>query len=215
MAGEYSRELSVKVHAGLSRITAMGFHSGAEAGYGLRRVLLDDRGNRKMELAPGQRKSITTDRVILVPGPANELATIRHVYDQFIDQKKTMIAIAEYLNRQGVLNVNGGRWTNMAIRALLTNEKYIGNAVFNRGSKKLGEKWKPNPADEWVRAVGAFEAIVTKRLILTKPDCKFKKTGGAIRTTICLRCYVRYWIKEISVSSRASRNETRGVTSCI
>ena len=35
MAGEFSRELSVKVHAGQSRIAAMGFNVGAAPGYGL------------------------------------------------------------------------------------------------------------------------------------------------------------------------------------
>jgi DNA invertase Pin-like site-specific DNA recombinase len=51
MAGEFSRELSVKVFAGQSRIVAKGFHVGATPGYGLRRFLLDQNGCRKIELA--------------------------------------------------------------------------------------------------------------------------------------------------------------------
>jgi DNA invertase Pin-like site-specific DNA recombinase len=35
MAGEYSRELSVKVHAAQRRFAGMGFHQGGSAGYGL------------------------------------------------------------------------------------------------------------------------------------------------------------------------------------
>ena len=57
MAGEYSRELSVKVFAGQSRIAAMGFNVGSSGGYGLRRMLVDEDGNPKMLLARGQRKS--------------------------------------------------------------------------------------------------------------------------------------------------------------
>lgn len=44
MAGEYSRELSVKVFAGQSRLIELGFRQGGPAGYGLRRVLQDQHG---------------------------------------------------------------------------------------------------------------------------------------------------------------------------
>jgi len=41
MAGEYSRELSVKVFAGQCRLIELGFRQGGAAGFGLRGVLLD------------------------------------------------------------------------------------------------------------------------------------------------------------------------------
>ena len=43
---------------------------------------------------------------------------------------------------------------------MLTNEKYIGNNVYNRVSFKLKAKRVINPPDEWIRADGAFEAII-------------------------------------------------------
>jgi DNA invertase Pin-like site-specific DNA recombinase len=46
MAGEYSRELSVKVRAGQRRLAALGYKLGGTAPYGLRRMLLDSRGSR-------------------------------------------------------------------------------------------------------------------------------------------------------------------------
>jgi hypothetical protein len=39
MAGEYSRELSVKVFAGQCRLIEHGFRQGGPAGFGLRRIL--------------------------------------------------------------------------------------------------------------------------------------------------------------------------------
>jgi hypothetical protein len=93
-------------------------------------------------------------------GPEHEIETIKRVYDLYIDQKKTMIEIADNLNQQGILNAGGRCWNNMAVRQLLTNEKYTGSCIYNRGSKKLGGKWKRNPRSEWIRATGAFEAIV-------------------------------------------------------
>ena len=161
MAGEFSRELSTKVFAGQSRIVASGFHIGSTPGYGLRRHLLDVHGNRKMELAFGQRKSLQGEHVILVPGPADEIKIVHHVYDLFIDQKETLKDIARTLNAQGVPNEFGRAWTPMVVRGLLANEKYIGNAVYNRTSRKLDRNWRRNPRAEWIRGIGAYEAIVS------------------------------------------------------
>jgi DNA invertase Pin-like site-specific DNA recombinase len=69
MAGEYSRELSTKVFAGQCRMIENGFRQGGSAGFGLRRVLIDQTGNIRGTLNPGEQKYIQTDRVILLPGP--------------------------------------------------------------------------------------------------------------------------------------------------
>ena len=50
---------------------------------------------------------------------------------------------------------------------MLTNEKYIGNNVYNRRSFKLKRKRVENPPEIWVRADGAFEAIVDKQQFYT------------------------------------------------
>jgi DNA invertase Pin-like site-specific DNA recombinase len=166
MASEYSRELSVKVFAGQSRVAAAGYHVGSIPGYGMRRALFDEKGNRKMQLALGQRKSIKTERVILEPGPANETATVQYVYHLFVDQKKSLKAIARTLNTQGLRNTNGREWTYLGVRELLSNEKYMGNSVYGRTSKKFGRNWKRNPQRDWVRAEGAFQAVISKQRFL-------------------------------------------------
>jgi hypothetical protein len=43
---------------------------------------------------------------------------------------------------------------------VLTNEKYVGNNLFNRTSGKMKNKAKPNPESEWVRKERAFEPVV-------------------------------------------------------
>ena len=80
MAGEYSRELSVKVFAGQANLIRLGFRQGGAAGFGLRRLLVDQAGAPKGELGRGEHKSIATDRVILVPGPHDEIAVVVDVY---------------------------------------------------------------------------------------------------------------------------------------
>jgi hypothetical protein len=47
------------------------------------------------------------------------------------------------------------------VREILTNEKYIGNNVYNRRSFKLKKKRVVNTPDMWVRREGAFDPIVS------------------------------------------------------
>jgi hypothetical protein len=67
MAAEYSRELSVKVHAGASRYPRLGFALGGQVGYALRRLLVDEKLKPKAVLKSGDRKYIVTDHVRLLP----------------------------------------------------------------------------------------------------------------------------------------------------
>ena len=160
-ASDYCRQLSQKVWMGQCNLVEKGFRQGGVAGYGLRRMLLDDTGERKQELIQGQRKSLLTERVILVPGPKAERQIVVWIYDQF-RSGITETQIAEKLNSRGIKNHMGRLWSRSNIYAILTNEKYIGNNVFNRISAKMKQKATANPENEWIRKEQAFEPIVDK-----------------------------------------------------
>jgi DNA invertase Pin-like site-specific DNA recombinase len=160
MAGEYSRELSVKVFAGQCRLIRLGYRQGGPAGYGLRRQLIDEHGAPKGELQRGEQKSLQTDRVVLMPGPPAEVETVRRLYRMFVVQRRTESEIAAILNGEGVQTDAGRAWTRGTVHQVLTNEKYVGNNVFNRVSNKLKAKRVANPPEMWIRADGAFPAIV-------------------------------------------------------
>jgi DNA invertase Pin-like site-specific DNA recombinase len=160
MAGEYSRELSAKVFQGQCRLVELGYRQGGPAGFGLRRMLLDEKGDPKGELRLGEKKSIQTDRVILVRGPDPEVDTVRRVYRLFLDERRTESEIAKMLNDERVLTDRDRPWTRGTVHELLTNEKYIGQNVFNRVSFKLKKKRVHNPPEMWVRDETAFEPIV-------------------------------------------------------
>ncbi|MGN6644367.1 MAG: recombinase family protein, partial [Verrucomicrobiota bacterium] len=100
MAGEYSRELSSKVFQGACRLIQLGYKQGGTAGFGLRRMLVDQAGQRKGMLKMGEHKSIQTDRVILVSGPAEEMQVVRRIYRAFVDDAKTESQIAASLNAE-------------------------------------------------------------------------------------------------------------------
>ncbi len=160
MAGEYSRELSVKVFAGQCRLIELGYRQGGAPGFGLRRQLVDEHGNPKGELQAGQRKSLQTDRVILVPGPPKEVETVRRIFSLFVNDQKTEHYIADLLNSEGILSDLGRAWRRSSIHQILTNEKYVGNNVYNRISYKLKKQRVRNKPEAWVRAEGAFTPLV-------------------------------------------------------
>lgn len=160
MAGEYSRELSVKVFAGQCRLIEKGFRQGGPAGYGLRRQLIDERGERKALLARLEHKSIQTDRVVLVPGPPEELEVVLSIYRWFVEDALTESAIAARLNRDNTLTDLGRPWTRGTVHQVLINEKYVGNNVWNRTSSKLKKKRMRNEPEMWIRADRAFEPVI-------------------------------------------------------
>jgi DNA invertase Pin-like site-specific DNA recombinase len=164
MAGEYSRELSVKVFAGQCRLIELGYRQGGQPGYGLRRRLIDQTGTAKGDLTRGEHKSIQTDRIVLVPGPPDEIDTVCWMYRSFVDDGKPEREIANLLNRRGITTDLGRPWTRGTVHQVLINEKYIGNNVWNRGSFKLKKKRVRNRPDMWIRAEAAFEPIVDRSL---------------------------------------------------
>lgn len=164
MAGEYSRELSVKVFAGQANLVRLGYRQGGVPGYGLRRLLVDQNGNVKGELKRGEEKNIATDRVVLGHGPSEEVETVRDIYRLFVEEGRNEREIAALLNDRGIPGHLGTAWTRGRVHRLLTNEKYLGNNVWARTSFKLKQPGMPNAPEHWVRADGAFPAIVDQEV---------------------------------------------------
>ncbi|HXM66841.1 MAG TPA: recombinase family protein [Candidatus Acidoferrum sp.] len=169
MAGEYSRELGVKVIAGQKRLAALGFKQGGIPGYGFRRLLVSENRSPKQLLAQGEMKSISTDRVILVPGPAREIEEVREIFRKFTVDGMGFKAIARDLNQRGVPSIKNKRWTHSVVASLISHPKYIGCNVFNRTTMRLGSAPVTVPTSDWVICPGSHEAIVdTKTFALAQ-----------------------------------------------
>jgi DNA invertase Pin-like site-specific DNA recombinase len=167
MAKEYSRELSDKVFLGACNLIRHGFKQGGPAGYGLRRMLIGQTGKRKGILQTGEMKAIQTDRVILVPGPDEEVRRVRWIYHAFLHEQKSELEIAAILNRENVLTDFQRPWTRGVVHEILTNEKYVGHNVYNRTSFKLKARHVNNPREEWIRYERAFEGLIDANLFYT------------------------------------------------
>lgn len=161
MAGEYSRDLSAKVSVGKRRLAELGFRVSGASGYGLRRTLIDRTGNLRMTLQAGERKGISTDRIVLTRGPDHEVKTVRRIFDLLIDHNLTCRQIAELLNTEGIVAHTGRPWRRQLVAALLRNPKYMGTHRYGRNSRFLSDVKHKTPAATWIDIPNAFEAIIS------------------------------------------------------
>ena len=163
MAGEYSRELGVKVYAGSKRLVEAGHKMGGIAGFGLRRCLVSADGRRQL-LEKGRRKTLATDRVALVPGPASEVAIVREMFQLVAERGFRPSRIVRLLNSRGIHNSNGKLWAHQSVTAILTNPKYTGMNAWGRTTSRLNTAKQRVPRDEWISREGVFEPLIDSAL---------------------------------------------------
>ena len=60
-----------------------------------------------------------------------QAAVVKEIFADLLSGKGTH-AIADDLNQRGVLSKRGGRWTATTIRGMLSNEKYVGDCLFQK-----------------------------------------------------------------------------------
>lgn len=166
MAGEYSRELSAKVKTGLVRLAKLGYKLGGSAPYGLRRQLLDTKGNPKQILEYGERKSLANEHVILVPGPKEEVAIMRRIFHEFVNERHSTNLIAADLNREGIPFLRGATWRAGTVGLLLQDHHYMGMQVWGRTTTFLSSPLKRLPLNQWEICANAFQPIISKELFL-------------------------------------------------
>jgi DNA invertase Pin-like site-specific DNA recombinase len=174
-AAQYSRELSDKVWRGCVKIAEQGYWAGGPPPYGLQRLLLDEKREPLHVLQPGQRKGIQNQRVTLVEGSPEEVATIRRIFEAFVVRGDSEYKIAEDLNRDGILSPSGRRWGAGSVLARLRNEKYAGTMVYNQTSGKLKTPKHPNPPEKWVRTPEAFTGVIDFELYLKAQEILEKR----------------------------------------
>jgi hypothetical protein len=159
MAGEYSRELSVKVFAGQERLIKLGYKMGGQPGYALRRLLLSPDGSPHQELKDGERKYLSTQRVVMTLGPSEEVEVVRRIFSLYVDQDMRIKDIAGFLNSCQFRRA-GRPWGADHLRKILIDPKYAGCAVFGRSTKRLRSRSRVIPKSQWIVAPNSFEAIV-------------------------------------------------------
>ncbi|MBV5350299.1 recombinase family protein, partial [bacterium] len=83
-------------------------------------------------------------------------------YNWYLTGEMLDTAIARELNARGIVSEYGqGRpWTPPIIHNILTCEKYIGTAVYNRTTQRMQTTAVPNPQNVWIRKRNAFPSLI-------------------------------------------------------
>jgi hypothetical protein len=127
-------------------------------------MLVGPYGRPKQLLGPGELKNISSDRVVLVPGPPEEKVVVQEIFRKYVEERKSMRQIVRDLNEQRVPWTGGSRWTAGIVKRILNHPKYIGTLIFNRTEKKLHTRARPTPTGKWITIPNAFAAIVDPEL---------------------------------------------------
>lgn len=173
MAAEYSRDLARRIRAGQVRILASGFRVGGAAPYGYQRLLVDKDGVAKSLMIDGQRKSMQSDRVLTVPGTADEVAVVRRIFDLYVCGGLGGKEIAKALNADGLRTRAGAKWRDSKIAMILTSEFYLGTSVFGRSRKQGPQRISVKcPPESWVRCENAAEGLVSPQLFRLAQDLR-------------------------------------------
>lgn len=160
IAAEYSRELSAKCFLGQKRLAEKGFRVGGACGYGIRRMAVSADKTRTQLLADGELKSISSDRVVLVPGPPEEVAAVRTIFELAGSNHGGYQAIADELNRRDLPYAGGRRWKPYSVEHILKNRKYCGYNLWNRTTQRLGTSRRRTSPEEWIVVPDAFPHLV-------------------------------------------------------
>jgi DNA invertase Pin-like site-specific DNA recombinase len=128
MAGEYSRELSVKVFTGQCRLIGLGFRQGGLAGYGLRRQLIDERDDMPSSSAYRSRfGSLLRAYTLVGYSPARDYdyvavnRTLRTMHPQIVADA------VEAIQRGG-----GALSMDAATELLTVNDEFTASIVISR-----------------------------------------------------------------------------------
>lgn len=162
MAAEFSRELSTKVSRAQRLQAQMGFKQGSTCPYGLRRQVVDDQGRPRAILKPGERKALSTHKVVFVRGTAKEAAVVRRVFDMYVHERRRLIEIAHWANKMKLTQPHGAPWSHQTVQRLLRNPLYVGDYVFGRRFNNLGNVVEVSEK-EWVR-VRVVDPIIPPEL---------------------------------------------------
>ena len=79
-------------------------------------------------------------------------------------ERMSQRAIVRFLNKKGIRNRRGNRWSSSNMSKMLANEKYGGTFIYCQTRWPLTGGRIRNPPDKWIRVEGAIEPIVTKEI---------------------------------------------------
>jgi len=158
----YSMNLGTETLKGMRENAERGNFNGGRVSYGYR--------VQQMTTPGGQKHSR------LVPGPEEEVAVVREIFELSGNQGMGQRSIANLLNQRGVRPPRGRYWSNSSIGNMLRNRVYIGETVWNRSRKVGRDSRTAQPEDRWIVAEATHEPLVDRELFERRQQ-QAKKRG--------------------------------------
>jgi DNA invertase Pin-like site-specific DNA recombinase len=199
MAGEYSRELSVKVHRAQRRLAALGFWQGGPAPFGMVRQLIDENGQLKEKLRSGDWKSIARYRTVLGLGSLQDVETIQLAFDLYTKERKSSNQVAEILN-QGKRLCGTRPWTGKRLRGLFTNAGYKGAYAYCKTNRK-DHLYRAVEPEKWLIREHAFPRIVSDLQWAQARD-RVREETKVLEDSELLEALKRLWKREGKITAR-------------
>lgn len=169
----------------------------------------------------------------------HEARVVRQIFDAVVNERKSLRAVAQMLNEQGVpprgqaKRGNTPRWRATAIRAVLGNPSYMGQAGFGKTEsvdraaplrpvigraavpKRLKSTMRQRPPQQWIRI--AVPAIVSEEMFAAAREQLERNRALAQRNrkkhryllaglTVCARCGYGYYGRTMTRPGRRDRH---------
>ena len=177
MAGEYSRELSMKVRGGRRRHEVLGHSPGSACPYGIQRqeMLPGEVPGRMLERS--ERKSRPENSVRYAPGVPAEQAVARLIFHLYVRRAASPAKISNILNTAGHLWTNGTPWTNQRVYTLLDCDLLAGRQWAGKYIDRIGQCPMIAPQSEW-RLARTFEPVVSPKIFDAAQRRKLELNGS-------------------------------------
>ncbi len=160
--------MGARIRLGRMAAERKGYWTGGNLPYGMRRLLLDAKGNPLRLLEPGERKTVRKHRVVLVAGEPAEVAAIRQIFCQFVDLGYTSARIADELNAHGIPAADGKRWTARRVLACLRKQAYAAPINYRSETGRQGQRWVRLP--EGGQSIVSLEQFERAQEMLAYPS---------------------------------------------
>ena len=146
----YSMNLATETVKGMRENAERGFCNGGRVPYGYRLERISDGNGREHSQ--------------LVPGPEEEVASIRRMFDLAANQGMGGKRIANLFNGDGLPAPRSRHWNASTINSMLNNRAYVGDRVwFKRHNAGHGAR-EATPEDEQIIVENTHEPLVEREL---------------------------------------------------
>ena len=158
----YSMNLATETVKGMRENAERGYHNGGRTPYGYRLERFAEDGGREHSR--------------LVPGPEEEVAVIRRIFDMAANQGIGGKRVAFTLNQEGVPAPRSRHWNASTVNHMLDNRAYVGDRVWLKRRKAGHGDRVVNPEDEQIIVENAHEPLVDRELFEKRREIAAKRS---------------------------------------